>query len=37
MADGPQQLGAQVETLAGPQGTTVSVTRATFAVKTQAA
>jgi len=32
-----QQLGAQVETLAGPQGTTVSVTRATFAVKTQAA
>jgi two-component sensor histidine kinase len=32
-----QQLGAQVETLAGPQGTTVSVTRATFAAKTQAA
>jgi chemotaxis protein methyltransferase CheR len=32
-----QQLGAQVETLAGPQGTTVSVTRATFAAKTRAA
>jgi two-component sensor histidine kinase len=32
-----QQLGAQVEILAGPQGTTVSVTRATFATKTQAA
>jgi two-component sensor histidine kinase len=31
------QLGAQVETLAGPQGTTVSVTRATFAAKTRAA
>jgi two-component sensor histidine kinase len=31
------QLGAQVETLAGPQGTTVSVTRATFLAKTQAA
>jgi chemotaxis protein methyltransferase CheR len=31
------QLGAQLETLAGPQGTTVSVTRATFAAKTQAA
>ena len=32
-----QQLGAQVETLAGPKGTTVSVTRATFSAKTQAA
>jgi two-component sensor histidine kinase len=32
-----QQLGAQVETLAGPQGTTVSVMRATFSAKTQAA
>jgi chemotaxis protein methyltransferase CheR len=32
-----QQLGAQVETLAGPQGTTVSVTRATFAAKTRSA
>jgi chemotaxis protein methyltransferase CheR len=31
------QLGAQVETLAGPHGTTVSVTRATFLAKTQAA
>jgi chemotaxis protein methyltransferase CheR len=31
------QLGAQVETLAGPSGTTVSVTRATFSVKTRAA
>jgi two-component sensor histidine kinase len=31
------QLGAQVETLAGPQGTTVSVIRATFSAKTQAA
>ena len=31
------QLGAQVEILAGPLGTTVSVTRATFAAKTQAA
>jgi chemotaxis protein methyltransferase CheR len=31
------QLGAQVETLAGPQGTTVSVTRATFSAKTRAA
>jgi two-component sensor histidine kinase len=31
------QLGAQVETLAGPQGTTVSVTRATFAAKARAA
>ena len=28
-----QQLGAKVETLADPQGTTVSVTHATFAVK----
>jgi two-component sensor histidine kinase len=32
-----QQLGAQVETLAGRQGTTVSVTRATFAAKTRSA
>jgi two-component sensor histidine kinase len=31
------QLGAQLETLAGPQGTTVSVTRATFSAKTRAA
>ena len=31
------QLGAQVETLAGPTGTTVSVTRATFAAKIRAA
>jgi chemotaxis protein methyltransferase CheR len=31
------QLGAQVETLADPQGTTVSVTRATFSVKARAA
>ena len=31
------QLGAQVETLASPQGTTVSVTRATFSAKTRAA
>jgi two-component sensor histidine kinase len=31
------QLGAQVETLADPQGTTVSVTRATFSAKTRAA
>ena len=31
------QLGAQVETLAGPKGTTVSVTRATFSAKTRAA
>jgi two-component sensor histidine kinase len=31
------QLGAQVETLAGPSGTTVSVTRATFSAKTRAA
>jgi two-component sensor histidine kinase len=30
------QLGAQVETLAGPQGTTVSVTRATFSAKARA-
>src|SRR5689334_5815273 len=30
------QLGAQVETLASPQGTTVSVTRATFAAKARA-
>jgi two-component sensor histidine kinase len=28
-----QQLGAQVETLAGPQGTTVSITHATFSAK----
>jgi len=28
-----QQLGAKVETLAGPKGTTVSVTHATFSVK----
>jgi two-component sensor histidine kinase len=32
-----QQLGAQVETLAGLQGTTVSVTRATFATKIRSA
>jgi two-component sensor histidine kinase len=32
-----QQLDAQVETLAGPKGTTVSVTRATFSAKTRAA
>jgi two-component sensor histidine kinase len=32
-----QQLGAQVETLAGPEGTTVSVTHATFSVKIHAA
>ena len=32
-----QQLGAQVQTLAGPKGTTVSVTHATFSAKTQAA
>jgi two-component sensor histidine kinase len=31
------QLGAQVETLAGPLGTTISVTRATFSAKTRAA
>jgi two-component sensor histidine kinase len=31
------QLGAQVETLAGPKGTTVLVTRATFSAKIQAA
>jgi two-component sensor histidine kinase len=31
------QLGAQLETLASPQGTTVSVTRATFSAKTRAA
>jgi two-component sensor histidine kinase len=31
------QLGAQVETLAGPSGTTVSVTRATFSARTRAA
>ena len=29
-----QQLGATVETLAGPEGTTVSVTHATFLAKT---
>jgi two-component sensor histidine kinase len=28
-----QQLGAQVETLAGPEGTTVSITHATFSAK----
>ena len=28
-----QQLGAQVETLAGPEGTTVSITHATFVTK----
>jgi chemotaxis protein methyltransferase CheR len=32
-----QQLDAQVETLAGPTGTTVSLTRATFSAKTRAA
>ena len=32
-----QQLGAQVETLAGSKGTSVSVTRATFLAKTRAA
>jgi chemotaxis protein methyltransferase CheR len=32
-----QQLGAQVETLAGAEGTTVSITRATFSAKTRAA
>jgi two-component sensor histidine kinase len=32
-----QQLDAQVETLAGPEGTTVSVTRATFSANTRAA
>ena len=31
------QLGAQVETLAGPQGTTVSIARATFSAKARAA
>jgi hypothetical protein len=31
------QLGAQVETVAGPKGTTVSVTHATFLAKTRAA
>jgi chemotaxis protein methyltransferase CheR len=31
------QLEAQVETLAGPKGTTVSITRATFSAKTRAA
>jgi two-component sensor histidine kinase len=31
------QLAAQVETLAGPNGTTVSVTRATFSAKSRAA
>jgi two-component sensor histidine kinase len=31
------QLDAQVETLAGPEGTTVSITRATFSAKTRAA
>jgi chemotaxis protein methyltransferase CheR len=31
------QLDAHVETLAGPQGTIVSVTRATFSAKTRAA
>jgi signal transduction histidine kinase len=28
-----QQLGAKIETLAGPEGTTVSVTHATFLAK----
>ena len=28
-----QQLGAQVETLAGPEGTTVSITHATFSAR----
>ena len=32
-----QQLGAHVETLAGPKGTSVSVTRATFSATTRAA
>jgi two-component sensor histidine kinase len=32
-----QQLGTQVETLAGPEGTTVSLTRVTFSAKTRAA
>jgi two-component sensor histidine kinase len=32
-----QQLDARVETLAGPKGTTVSITRATFSAKTRAA
>jgi two-component sensor histidine kinase len=32
-----QQLGAQVETLAGAEGTNVSVTRATFSAKTRVA
>jgi two-component sensor histidine kinase len=32
-----QQLGAQVETVAGAKGTTVSVTHATFLAKTRAA
>jgi two-component sensor histidine kinase len=32
-----QQLGAQVETLAGAEGTAVSITRATFSAKTRAA
>jgi len=32
-----QQLDAQVETLAGPDGTTVAVTRATFAAKARVA
>jgi two-component sensor histidine kinase len=31
------QLGAQFETLAGPEGTTVSVTRATFSAETRVA
>jgi two-component sensor histidine kinase len=31
------QLGAQVETVASPKGTTVSVTHAAFSAKTQAA
>jgi chemotaxis protein methyltransferase CheR len=31
------QLGAQVETVAAPTGTTVSITRATFSAKTRAA
>jgi two-component sensor histidine kinase len=32
-----QQLGAEVATLSGPKGTTVSITHATFSVKTRAA
>jgi two-component sensor histidine kinase len=32
-----QQLGAQIETLANPKGTSVSITRATFSTKSQVA